>query len=596
MQSACRFATSCGRKHGVAHDVERRSRAHASKSSDRQVQLTTVACRDVATRSATPRSSSSSARTSADRCAVPRSSTRPVRNASPGRVGRLVHAAGCDHRVDRHGRRRGRLLNDHDSAAVEDGPDRRQPSHRRRRHGCALHLRQGLEPANRAIRRVAAVRRATSETSAAVTRATRACSSSKKPGPVTVSKYPSWCAMFVTLSVSKTKRARSCRRARADLLVAHAELADLVDLVDGRGLEPGQGDALHRRQRDGVQERLAPSARRAPETVEASDWSTRRVYSRAFRCGGAPRKLDHRFMPFAPVRTASSTSIGKKSGSVAAGACHASLRYAVVPGRSTTTRRSPICGGSTIGNAPRRWTGRDRPERPFDSPQDIVGVDVAGHDQRRVVRNVVAAIVAVQVVSRHRPQVRQPPDRRMPIGMRAKRHRRHLLIEELIGIVLAALQLGDDDRALRFALLGLVEPVRHAFGLDEQQLVERIPPGRFEVGRLVDPGVAVPHAAETLDEALHLVARDVARALEVHVLDPVRGTGVAGALIARADAIPAPDRDERCGMDLVHEHIQAVLELLASSSRQRGKFGRAHLSIIRATSRGPAARCGGSQR
>ena len=151
--------------------------------------------------------------------------------------------------------------------------------------------------------------------------------------------------------------------------------------------------------------------------------------------------------------------------------------------------------------------------------------------------------------------------------MRVKGHRRHFLIEQLIGIVLAALQLGDDDRALRFAFLGLVEAVLHAFGLDEQQLVQRIPPGRLEVCRLVNPGVAVPHATETFDEALHLVAGDVARAFEVHVLDPVRGTGVAGALIARAHAIPAPDRDERCGMDLVHEHIQAVLELLASSRR-----------------------------
>ena len=51
----------------------------------------------------------------------------------------------------------------------------------------------------------------------------------------------------------------------------------------------------------------------------------------------------------------------------------------------------------------------------------------------------------------------------------------------------------------------------------------------LEVGGLVDPGVAVPAAAELLDDALHLVARDVGGALEVHVLDPVRDAGHARA-------------------------------------------------------------------
>ena len=164
--------------------------------------------------------------------------------------------------------------------------------------------------------------------------------------------------------------------------------------------------------------------------------------------------------------------------------------------------------------------------------------------------------------------------------MRAKRHRRHLLIEELVRIVLTALQFGNDDGPLRLAVLGLVEPVRHALGLDEQQLIQCIPPGSFDVGGLVNPCIAVPHAPETLDEPLHLVARDVARALEVHVLDPVRRAGTAGPLIAGADAIPAPDRDEGRGVGFVHEHVQSVLKLLAAKRSLRGEFDRAHRAII----------------
>jgi hypothetical protein len=43
--------------------------------------------------------------------------------------------------------------------------------------------------------------------------------------------------------------------------------------------------------------------------------------------------------------------------------------------------------------------------------------------------------------------------------MRAERCRRQFLIEQLIGIVLAALQLGDDDRSLGLTVSGIVQAV-----------------------------------------------------------------------------------------------------------------------------------------
>ena len=113
----------------------------------------------------------------------------------------------------------------------------------------------------------------------------------------------------------------------------------------------------------------------------------------------------------------------------------------------------------------------------------------------------------------------------MPIRMRLERGRGQLLIEQLVGIVLAALQLRDDHRALGLAVRGIVQAARHPLGLDEQHAIERVARRRLDVRGLVDPGVAVPVAAELLDDALDLVARDVGRALEVHVLDPVRDAG-----------------------------------------------------------------------
>ena len=96
--------------------------------------------------------------------------------------------------------------------------------------------------------------------------------------------------------------------------------------------------------------------------------------------------------------------------------------------------------------------------------------------------------------------------------MRLERRRGQLLIEQLIGIVLAALQLRDDDRALRLAVVGMIQAVGHPLGLDEQHAIERVARRRLEIRRLIDPGVAVPAAAELLDDALDLVARDVGRA------------------------------------------------------------------------------------
>ena len=127
------------------------------------------------------------------------------------------------------------------------------------------------------------------------------------------------------------------------------------------------------------------------------------------------------------------------------------------------------------------------------------------------------------------------------------------------------------------------EPVGHALGLDEQHAVERVARRGLEVRRLVDPGVAVPASAELLDDALHLVARDVGRALEVHVLDPMRDAGEAGTFVFRSDLVPAPDRCERRGMHLLHEHGETVIEhhfADGEHQRERGYLG-GHGSIIR---------------
>ena len=197
--------------------------------------------------------------------------------------------------------------------------------------------------------------------------------------------------------------------------------------------------------------------------------------------------------------------------------------------------------------------------------QHVLSIDVADDDQRRVAGDVVPPVVAEQIVARHRAQVVDPSNRGMTIRVGTEGRRRHFRIQKLIWIILAALQLGDDDGTLGFAVLRLVQAIRHALRFDEEQRVERIVPRRLEIGGLIDPGVAVPAAAKPLDDPLHLVAGDVSGSLEIHVLDPMRHAGVARRFVSGADTVPTPDRHEGTRVELLHQNLQAIVEMDGSN-------------------------------
>ena len=226
---------------------------------------------------------------------------------------------------------------------------------------------------------------------------------------------------------------------------------------------------------------------------------------------------------------------------------------------------------------------------PLGAADDLVGGHVADDDERGVVGAVEAAVVAVEIVAGHRLDVRQPADRRVVVRVGLERGRGQLDVEQLLGIVLAAFDLGDDHRALGLALGGLVQAVSHPLGLDEEHAIERVAGGGLEVGRLVDPGIAVPGAAERLDEPLHPVARDVGRALEVHVLDEVRGSRETRPLVLRAHAVPAPHRGDGRRAQLAHEDGEPVVEGGAPERRRPGRC-LGHTAIIPAGVHGAGSR------
>ena len=127
----------------------------------------------------------------------------------------------------------------------------------------------------------------------------------------------------------------------------------------------------------------------------------------------------------------------------------------------------------------------------------------------------------------------------------------------------------------------MVQAVRHALGFDEEHPLQRVATRGLGIGRLIDPGVSVPVAAELLDDALDLVAGNVDRPLEVHVLDPVGDAGETRALVLRADAVPTPDRGQRRRVNLANEYLEAVVEhLLMDRGRFQGGFEDGHKRII----------------
>ena len=142
--------------------------------------------------------------------------------------------------------------------------------------------------------------------------------------------------MLVTLSVSNTSRARSWRFARA----TSSSVSPSVRTRSISLRAPPLRATRATRRRIAVSEACRGTAARsaAAHPPRPTRDRARRAPCRAGRCAAAARRgsWTRGSAPFAPVSAASSTSIGKKSGSVAAGACHANFRYAVVPSRSTS--------------------------------------------------------------------------------------------------------------------------------------------------------------------------------------------------------------------------------------------------------------------
>jgi hypothetical protein len=236
------------------------------------------------------------------------------------------------------------------------------------------------------------------------------------------------------------------------------------------------------------------------------------------------------------------------------------VRLAELAARAARARRGLLRLGDDAARRPPR---RHPAEPAQDGAPHALGIDVAGHDERQVVGDVVAAEEVDQLAladpahrlggADHRPAVRV---RGVRGGEQALRHRAR-------GIVAALPDLLEHDLALARELLGI--DARRG-----QRVAERVDRG-VEVIRaedrvihgVIERGPRVDLAAAALDRADQLAHAVVGRALEQHVLEQVRDPGLARRLIRRTDADPRLHRRHRrrvLGCDMQGE---AVLEAVS---------------------------------
>jgi hypothetical protein len=205
------------------------------------------------------------------------------------------------------------------------------------------------------------------------------------------------------------------------------------------------------------------------------------------------------------------------------------------------------------GRAVERGAGRDGAEVFLDEALGLGRVEVAGDDEREVVRRVVGAEELAHVVERGGREVFVEAD---DVGLVGVARRVEVLHEELepaaVGLIFEPLPaLVLDHVALVVELLfgQRVGERGEAVGLDPEEVFEVARGhggevvGAILVGRAVDAALEEVRAGGL--DVLEILARRVLRALEHHVLEEVREAAAARPLVLRADVEPLVDVDDR---------------------------------------------------
>ena len=184
--------------------------------------------------------------------------------------------------------------------------------------------------------------------------------------------------------------------------------------------------------------------------------------------------------------------------------------------------------------------------------EHLVGLDVAGDDQRGVVRRVPAVIPRLGVADRERFQIAHPADHRMPVGMLLVNRCHHFFVQQCMRLVVgaqAALFHDDPDfpGEIGCGEIQVAHPV--GFQLHRQRQFRLVQ--LLKIGGVVIAGKGVLAPARCRDALGKFACRHAMGALEHQVLQHMRDAGHAGALVHAACLVP----------DLLHHHRRAAVFL-----------------------------------
>ena len=193
---------------------------------------------------------------------------------------------------------------------------------------------------------------------------------------------------------------------------------------------------------------------------------------------------------------------------------------------------------------------------------DLLDRDIACDDDDSVVGRIVALVEGERILARELRHLVHPADDGDAVGMVLIERRRHLLGEDVGGIVLGArAALLEDHLALGPHLLLVELEIEHAVGLHRHDRLEAVLGDALEVARHVVAGEGIVLATHARDLAGEGAGRDLVRRLEHQVLEEVGDAGDAGRLVGGARAVPHVVRDDgRAAVGNDHD-LKAVGEL-----------------------------------
>ncbi len=233
--------------------------------------------------------------------------------------------------------------------------------------------------------------------------------------------------------------------------------------------------------------------------------------------------------------------------------------------------RSPSCAGSTVQNSGSLARGPgDRAEGVDDEGERLRLVELAGHQQHRVVGLVIHPVERLEVLLLHVLDVAAVADGGSPVAVPVVGHALQAFQEHAERGILAHLEFVAHDGHLGRQVGLADEGIHHPVGLHLDGPPEVVVSGLDElvVVGAVEPGGAVGPGAALVELLVEVGVPG--RALEHQVLEQVRHARLAVVLVAAADEVGDVHRDRGLGEVGEEQDLEAVVEPVFRDALDRG--------------------------